>query len=69
MSKLFVGTTLSNFAETEILQKPNDILRLQNRNTAHGSSDSDLLNSDEFGLKMRFAILEQHLEDFLQILV
>lgn len=69
MSKLFVGTALPNFAETEILQKPNDILRLQNRNIAHGSSDGDLLNSDEFGLQMRFAVFEQHLKDFFQIFV
>ena len=60
MTKLLVRAALADFNETKLLEKPDNLLRLQNRNGRHASCNPDLAHSDKLGLQYGLTVLEQH---------
>jgi hypothetical protein len=67
VAKLFVRSSLPDFAEATLLEQGNDLVRLKRGYAAHGLCNSDSLNSNEFALKRRLAVLKEHCDDFLQV--
>jgi hypothetical protein len=61
-----VRTPLSNLDETVSLEKSYDLARLENRSRPH-LGDSDRANPDELRFERRLAILQEHLDHFVQI--
>lgn len=66
---LFVRTALTNFNKPETLQYCNNFGRFKDRKVSHLSRDLYPLRSDELTLEFRLAILEEHFNNFLQILI
>jgi hypothetical protein len=50
IAKLFVRPSLANFGEAESEKYGYDFTGFEDGNIAHGSSNGDVLNSNEFGL-------------------
>jgi len=68
VSELLVRAALAHFDEAEPREDRDDLARLKNRDARH-SFDDDGLRADEFGLELRFAVLEQHRNHFAKIRV
>lgn len=62
-------TALTYFGESERYKNGYDLARLENRDVSHRLCDSDILNTNKFGLQVRLPILEEHGDDFLEIAV
>ena len=67
VSKLFVGSTLADLNEPESLEDRNDLLRPKDREAAHRSSHGDVLDADELRLEDRIPVLQEHGDNFPQI--
>ena len=66
---LFVGTSLTSFNKPELLQYRNNFGRFQDRKVSHLSRNLYHLGSDKLTVEFRLAILEEHFNNFSQILV
>ena len=66
---LFVGTALTSFNKSELLEYRNNFGRFQDRKISHLSRDLYSLGSDKLTVEFRLAILEEHFNNFSQILV
>jgi hypothetical protein len=66
---LFVGTALTNLNKPELLQYCNNFCRVEDRKVSHLSRDLYPLRSDELTVELGLAILEEHLDNFSQILI
>jgi hypothetical protein len=69
MTKLFVGTALTDFDEAEGFEDAGNFTRFENRNVSPKKSNRDCLCADEFRFQLRLAVFEQHGDDFFQIQV
>ena len=69
MLELAVGALLANEIKAQIPESPLGFGRFEDGNPAHGISDSDGLGADELCLQVRFAILEQHGNNFTEVFV
>jgi hypothetical protein len=69
IAELLVRPALADFGETEFDENGDDFIGLEDRNIAHGLRDGDVLNPDEFGLQHRFAVFQQHGDDFVQVMI
>jgi hypothetical protein len=69
VSILLVRTALSDFGEAELEQNGDDLGGLQNRNITHDLCNCDVVDADEFRLKLRFAVLEEHGNHLLEVFV
>jgi hypothetical protein len=68
MFELLVRASLPNEHEAESLEEPNDLPGLEHREITH-LCNPDLSCADELTLKGRFAVLQQHGDDLLQIIL
>ena len=64
---LRLGPTLAHLREAHSREDRNYLGRLQDWQAAHGSRNGNVLYPDGDRLELRFAILQQHRYDFLQI--
>jgi len=69
IAELFVRSTLSHFGETEFQENGDDFIGLDDRNIAHDSSDSDVLNPNKLGFQRRLAIFQKHRNDIMQVAI
>jgi len=69
VSILLMRATLPDLTEPELEQNCHNFRRLENRDIAHESSNSDVVDSDELGLKVRFTILQKHANNFPKIAI
>ena len=67
VAKLFVRPTLADLDEAEPLEDRNDLLGLKDREAAHRSGHGDVLDANELGLEDRFPVLQEHGDNFPQI--
>jgi len=68
MSELLVRAPLPHLDKTEFLEYCCNFFGLENWPIGHASIHRNGLNSGEFCFKNGFAVLEQHLDDFFQVL-
>ncbi len=66
MCELLVGAALSDFGEAQGDQDGDDFARLENRKPRHLGGDR--LDPYEFALELGFAILQEHFDDFTEVL-
>ena len=64
---MHVRTSLLHEYKTQKLENTTHFARFQNRKLCHGLPDLDHLSSNEFGLKRRIPVFEQHPDHLLQI--
>ena len=69
VSELLVRPALPDFGKPQLLQDGDDFAWLQNGNIAHGSGDGDVLHSHKLRLQNGLAVLKQHSDDFLKVMV
>jgi len=69
IAEWFVRSALADFDEAEFDENGDDFIWLENGNIAHDLSDGDVLNPDELGLQNGFAILQQHRNNLVQVMV
>jgi hypothetical protein len=69
IAELLVLPALADFGEAEFDENGDDFIGFEDGNIAHDSSDGDVLSPDEFGLQHRFAIFQQHANDFVQVMI
>ena len=69
IAKLFVRSTLANFGEAESEKNGYDFTGFEDGNIAHGSSNGDVLNSNELGLQRGFAVFEKHCNNVVQVVI
>lgn len=67
VSKLAVRPALAHLHEPEPLKQCDDLARLEDRDRARHSGDLDRLDTDELGLELRLAVLQEHLDDLLKV--
>jgi hypothetical protein len=65
--KLLVGSALPYLLEPEGLELADNFSWLEDGDLPH-SGDLDCLRADEFALKGRLAVLEEHFDDFPQVI-
>lgn len=65
MAELFVAAALTNFHESEVLEKCCDLARFENWNGSQGLGHPYGLDPDELRLDFGFTIFEQHRDNFL----
>ncbi len=66
MCELLVGAALPDLSEAQSDQDRDDFARLENRKPRHLGGDR--LDPYEFALQLGFAILEEHCDDFTEVL-
>jgi len=66
--ELLVRTALADLPKTQPLQKCHDLTRLEDRWLGHASRH-DGLDADELSFELRFAILKEESDHFLQVAV
>ena len=66
MCELLVGAALPDFSEAQSDQDGDDFARLENRKPRHLGGDR--LDPYEFALELGFAILQEHFDDFTEVL-
>lgn len=69
IAKLFVRPSLANFGEAESQKNGYDFTGFEDGNIAHGSSNGDVLNSNELGLQRGFAVFEKHCNNVVQVVI
>ena len=69
IAKLFVRPSLANFGEAESEKNGYDFTGFEDGNIAHGSSNGDVLNSNELGLQRGFAVFEKHCNNVVQVVI
>ena len=69
IAELFVGTALTNFGEAESEKNGYDFIGFEDGNIAHGSSNGDVLNSNELGLQRGFTVFEKHCNNVVQVVI
>ena len=69
MPELFVRSALANLGESQLLNDANEFSCLENREFRQVSAYLYQLHADKLPFKWRLAILKQHLDDFLEILI
>jgi hypothetical protein len=62
-----VRPTLADLDEAEPLEDGNDLLGLTDREVAHRSGHGDVVDANELGLEDRFPVLQEHGDNFPQI--
>lgn len=67
VAKLLVGTALADLNKPESLEDRNDLLGLKDREAAHRSGHGDVLDADELRLEDRIPVLQEHRDNFPQI--
>ncbi|OGS80352.1 MAG: hypothetical protein A2Z94_05220 [Gallionellales bacterium GWA2_55_18] len=60
---------MTDFSEAEFDKNGDDFIGLEDGDIAHGSSDGDVLNPDKLGFQHRFAILQKHCNDIVQVVI
>ncbi len=66
MCKLLMGAALPDFGEAQSQKDGDDFARLENRKPRHLGGDR--FDPYEFALQLGFAILEEHFDDFTEVL-
>jgi hypothetical protein len=66
VAELLVGAPLSNLDEAQAFEQGDDLAWLESGQCPH-LRNLDGVVSDELGLELRFAILQEHAHDFLQV--
>jgi len=67
IAELFAGTTLSDLHKSKPAKNSDNFGRLEYRDGPHRSGDHDRLDTHELRCKLRFSVLRQHLQNFLEI--
>ncbi len=67
--ELLVGAPLSNLHKAEPEQNGDDLGRFEDGNITHDSGDGDVLNSNEFGFHRWLAILQEHGNHVLKVVI
>ena len=67
MPELAVRPSLAHLHEAQAFQDRDRDARSQRRNTSHGSGDFECLRPNECRIQRRFAVLEQHVDDFEEV--
>ena len=60
---------MADFGEAEFDKNGNDFIGFEDRNIAHKSSDSDVLNPNKLGLQHWLAVFQKHCNDIMQIVI
>lgn len=60
---------MTDFGEAEFDENCDDLIRFEDGNIVHESSDGDVLNPDKLGLQHRFAVFQKHCNDIVQVMV
>ena len=60
---------MTDFSEAKFDENGDDFIGLEDGDIAHDSSDSDVLNSDKLRFQYRFAILQKHRNDIVQVTI
>lgn len=66
MCELLMGAALSDFGEAQSHKDGDDFARLENRKPRHLGGDR--LDPYEFALQLGFAILQEHFDNFTEVL-
>jgi hypothetical protein len=65
--ELLVRTALPHLREPEGLKDRDDLARAEDGYVTHGSGDLHRRGTDELSLHLRLAVLEEHLDHFLEV--
>lgn len=69
ITELLVRSALADFGEAEFDKNGDNFIWFEDRNIAHESSDSDVLNPNKLRLQHRLAVFQKHCNDLVQIAI